>query len=107
MRVSLGWVRDRWVARLLDADEAMSLGTPADGIASLSKAKGKPKARVRPLRDLESLHRNLLVAGCDPALGLLGRRSPVAGIAGAHAGVLHVPNTTAPAPDPTARGSDW
>jgi putative molybdopterin biosynthesis protein len=73
MRVSLGWVRDRWVARLLDADEAMSLGTPADGIASLSKAKGKPKARVRPLRDLESLHRNLLVAGCDPALGLLGR----------------------------------
>jgi putative molybdopterin biosynthesis protein len=73
MRVSLGWVRDRWVARLLDADEALSLGTPADGIASWSKAKGNSKARVRPLRDLESLHRNLLVAGCDPALGLLGR----------------------------------
>jgi molybdate-binding protein/DNA-binding XRE family transcriptional regulator len=72
-RVSLGWVAQRWVARLLDTDEALALGTPADGIASLSKEKGKLTARVRPLRDLESLHRNLLVAGCDPALGLLGR----------------------------------
>jgi molybdate-binding protein/DNA-binding XRE family transcriptional regulator len=72
-RVSLGWVGERWVARLLETDEALALGTPADGIASLSKEKGRTKARVRPLRDLESLHRNLLVAGCDPALGLLGR----------------------------------
>jgi len=72
-RVSLGWVGDRWVARLLETDEALALGTPADGIASLSKEKGRTRARVRPLRDLESLHRNLLVAGCDPALGLLGR----------------------------------
>jgi putative molybdopterin biosynthesis protein len=73
MRVSLGWVGERWVARLLENDAALSLGTPADGIASLSKARGKAKVRVRPLRDSESLHRNLLVAGCDPALGLLGR----------------------------------
>ena len=72
-RVSLGWVGERWVARLLETDEALALGTPADGIASLSREKGRTKARVRPLRDLESLHRNLLVAGCDPALGLLGR----------------------------------
>jgi molybdate-binding protein/DNA-binding XRE family transcriptional regulator len=72
-RVSLGWVADRWVARLLETDQALALGTPADGLASLSKDKGKLNARVRPLRDLESLHRNLLVAGCDPALGLLGR----------------------------------
>jgi molybdate-binding protein/DNA-binding XRE family transcriptional regulator len=72
-RVSLGWVGERWVARLLETDEALALGTPADGIASLSKEKGRIKARVHPLRDLESLHRNLLVAGCDPALGLLGR----------------------------------
>ena len=72
-RVSLGWVGERWVARLLETDEALALGTPADGIANLSKGKGKWTARVRPLRDLESLHRNLLVAGCDPALGLLGR----------------------------------
>ena len=68
-RVSLGWVGERWIARLLETDEALALGTPADGIASLARNK----ARVRPLRDLESLRRNLLVAGCDPALGLLGR----------------------------------
>ena len=72
-RVSLGRVGERWVARLLETDAALALGTPADGIASLSKEKGEVTARVRPLRDLESLHRNLLVAGCDPALGLLGR----------------------------------
>ncbi len=72
-RVSLGWVADRWVARVLETDEALALGTPADGIATLSHAKGKNRAKVRPLRDLDSLQRNLLVAGCDPALGVLGR----------------------------------
>jgi putative molybdopterin biosynthesis protein len=72
-RVSLGWVADRWVARLLETDEALALGTPADGIATLSSDKGKSKAKVRPLRDVDSLQRNLLVAGCDPALGVLGR----------------------------------
>jgi len=70
-RVSLGWVADRWVARVLETDEALALGTPADGIATLSAQKGK--AKVHPLRDVESLQRNLLVAGCDPALGVLGR----------------------------------
>jgi molybdate-binding protein/DNA-binding XRE family transcriptional regulator len=72
-RVSLGWVGNRWVARLLETDEAMASGTPADGIATFSREKGKTRAKVRPLRDLESLQRNLLVAGCDPALGMLGR----------------------------------
>ncbi|HEY5281867.1 MAG TPA: substrate-binding domain-containing protein, partial [Polyangia bacterium] len=61
------------VARPLDTDEALALGTPADGIATLSNQKGKTTAKVRPLRDLDSLQRNLLVAGCDPALGVLGR----------------------------------
>jgi molybdate-binding protein len=64
---------DRWVARPLDTDEALALGTPADGIATLSNRTGKNTAKVRPLRDLDSLQRNLLVAGCDPALGVLGR----------------------------------
>lgn len=72
-RVSLGWVADRWVARALETDEDLALGTPADGIATLSTTKGKTKTKVRPLRDGESLQRNLLVAGCDPALGVLGR----------------------------------
>jgi molybdate-binding protein/DNA-binding XRE family transcriptional regulator len=72
-RVSLGWVADRWVARSLETDESLALGTPADGIATLSSGKGRTRAKVRPLRDVESLQRNLLVAGCDPALGVLGR----------------------------------
>jgi molybdate-binding protein/DNA-binding XRE family transcriptional regulator len=72
-RVLLGWVAERWVARVLETDEALALGTPADGIATLSTAKGKTRAKVRPLRDVDSLQRNLLVAGCDPALGVLGR----------------------------------
>jgi molybdate-binding protein/DNA-binding XRE family transcriptional regulator len=72
-RVSLGWVSNRWVAHPLESEESLALGTPADGIATLSSEKGKGKAKVRPLRDLESLQRNLVVAGCDPALGVLGR----------------------------------
>jgi molybdate-binding protein/DNA-binding XRE family transcriptional regulator len=72
-RVSLGWVADRWVARALETDETLALGMPADGIATWSADKGRTKARIRPLRDVESLQRNLLVAGCDPALGVLGR----------------------------------
>jgi molybdate-binding protein/DNA-binding XRE family transcriptional regulator len=72
-RVSLGWVADRWVARALETDQALALGTPADGIATLPSQKGKTKVKVRPLRDVDSLQRNLLVAGCDPALGVLGR----------------------------------
>ena len=72
-RVSLGWMGDRWVARLLEIDEALASGAPADGIASLSTIRGGRKARVHALRDVELLQRNLLVAGCDPALGLLGR----------------------------------
>ncbi len=72
-RVSLGWMGERWVARPLEAGEAWALGTPADGIASLSLREGNVRARVRPMRDTEAIRRNLLVAGCDPALGLLGR----------------------------------
>jgi putative molybdopterin biosynthesis protein len=72
-RVSLGLVADRWVAHPLETDEALALGTPADGIATLSAEKGRTQAKVRPLRDVDSLQRNLLVAGCDPALGVLGR----------------------------------
>jgi molybdate-binding protein/DNA-binding XRE family transcriptional regulator len=70
-RMSLGWVDDRWVAHTLETDEALALGTPADGIAAAANKKGR--AKVHPLRDVESLQRNLLVAGCDPALGVLGR----------------------------------
>ncbi|HEX7596991.1 MAG TPA: substrate-binding domain-containing protein [Polyangia bacterium] len=74
VRVALGQVDRQWVARSLDDDAPLALGTPADGIATLPKGgRGSGTVRVRPLRDLEALRRNLLVAGCDPALGLLGR----------------------------------
>jgi putative molybdopterin biosynthesis protein len=74
VRVALGQVDSQWVARSLDGDAPLALGTPADGIVTLPKG-GLPSGtvRVRPLRDMEALRRNLLVAGCDPALGLLGR----------------------------------
>jgi putative molybdopterin biosynthesis protein len=73
IRVALGQVGARWVARPLDGDPSLALGTPADGIASVDKRTTAATVRVRPLRDVEALRRNLLVAGCDPALGLLGR----------------------------------
>jgi molybdate-binding protein/DNA-binding XRE family transcriptional regulator len=73
VRVALGQVGTQWVARPLEGDPSLALGTPADGITSLGKQRVSTKVRVRPLRSLEALHRNLWVAGCDPALGLLGR----------------------------------
>jgi putative molybdopterin biosynthesis protein len=74
VRVAMGQVGKQWVARPLDDDPAMAQGTPADGIATVPKGRtASGTLRVRPLRDLDALRRNLLVAGCDPALGLLGR----------------------------------
>jgi molybdate-binding protein/DNA-binding XRE family transcriptional regulator len=74
MRVALAQVGVDWIARPLDGDAALALGTPADGIASKArKQKEAADVTVRPLRDLDALRRNLFVAGCDPALGLLGR----------------------------------
>jgi putative molybdopterin biosynthesis protein len=72
VRVALGLVGQQWTARRLDEDSALAQGTPADAIATFPKASAG-SVRARPLRDLESLCRNLFVAGCDPALGLLGR----------------------------------
>lgn len=74
VRVAMASMGEQWVARSLDGGQAFAPGTPADGIATVPSGKARVSAaRVRPLRDLESLMRNLFVAGCDPALGLLGR----------------------------------
>jgi molybdate-binding protein/DNA-binding XRE family transcriptional regulator len=67
-RVRLGFVRGRWLAHGLAGDNPSVVGTPADGIVA---RQGRRSATVRPLRDDDSLRANLLVAGCDPALGLL------------------------------------
>jgi putative molybdopterin biosynthesis protein len=73
-RVAVAQVGKQWVARPLDGEQGFAPGTPADGIAVVPPGRASVTAtRVRPLRDLEALLRNLFVAGCDPALGLLGR----------------------------------
>jgi putative molybdopterin biosynthesis protein len=73
-RVAMAEVAGRWIARPLDGDPALALGTPADGIVQIARrSPGGGAVRVRPLRDADALRRNLFVAGCDPALGLLAR----------------------------------
>jgi len=74
IRVAIGQVGKQWIARSLDGEQTFAPGTPADGIATAPVGKTRvTDTRVRPLRDLDALLRNLFVAGCDPALGLLGR----------------------------------
>jgi putative molybdopterin biosynthesis protein len=68
-RVALGSVDGRWVAHLLDGDGPLAFTAPADGL--LMGREKKAAARVRSLRPAEALRQNVLVAGCDPALGLL------------------------------------
>lgn len=74
VRVAIAQVGKQWIARPLDGDPALAMGTPADAIAQVGTRGTAPTTmRVRPLRSMDALRRNLLVAGCDPALGLLGR----------------------------------
>ena len=68
-RVRIGLVRGGWVAHPLEGDTPSAANTPADGIMTRAPRRGAPT--VKPLRDVQALGQNLLVAGCDPALGLL------------------------------------
>lgn len=67
-RVALGKVGGRWIAHRL----------PAHGIAAadavITAAGGDDTAVVTPLVDSTSLDNNILVAGCAPLLGAVGRR---------------------------------
>ncbi len=72
IRVALAQVGRDWMARRLDGDFAFAQETPADGLALPPKGRSC-EVNVRPLRPVEDLQRNLFVAGCDPALGLLSR----------------------------------
>jgi molybdate-binding protein/DNA-binding XRE family transcriptional regulator len=72
IRVALAQVGRDWMARRLDGDFAFAQETPADGLASPPKGRSG-EISVRPLRSIDDLQRNLFVAGCDPALGLLSR----------------------------------
>jgi putative molybdopterin biosynthesis protein len=73
-RVATALVEQRWVAHSLDGEGATGLPVPADGtVATVAKRKSAAGVvRIRPLRGQADLRQNLLVAGCDPALGLLG-----------------------------------
>jgi molybdate-binding protein/DNA-binding XRE family transcriptional regulator len=92
LRWSLGLVAGRWVAHELVPSEPASAITGADAV-SLRRGR-RPRARVHPLGALEALRGKLLVAGCDPALGVLAAR-----LAEAHPGDrlvwLHATSTAA------------
>jgi putative molybdopterin biosynthesis protein len=71
-RVMLAHVNQRWVAHPLRQDDPMGFGRAADGVLR-ARARGS-RQRVELLRPLGELDTNLLVVGCDPALGLLAAR---------------------------------
>jgi molybdate-binding protein/DNA-binding XRE family transcriptional regulator len=71
-RVVLAHVDERWVAHPLRQDDPMGFGRAADGVLR-PRARGS-RQRVELLRPLGELEANLLVVGCDPALGLLAAR---------------------------------
>jgi Periplasmic molybdate-binding protein/domain len=74
-RVALGSVRDRWVAHLLPPDLPGSLFTAADGLVELQElTEQRREVRIQPLKHRDSLHGNVLAAGCAPALAVLARR---------------------------------
>jgi putative molybdopterin biosynthesis protein len=76
LRVALGLVGEHWIAHPMAACSRRPAAAAADGLVSLTARAGTPErtrmARVRPLRDGPSLRRNVFIAGCDPAIGLLG-----------------------------------
>ena len=78
VRVAVATVAGRWLAHVLDGENASACPAPADGL--LTPAPGKTAdtvtVRVQPLRESEALKQNLFCAGCDPALALLGGHLP-------------------------------
>lgn len=77
-RLVLGSVGGRWVAHRLDPRQrARDLAVAADALlpARVAGRSGGVTASVRPLVAQHRLLENLLLAGCDPALGLLADRT--------------------------------
>jgi putative molybdopterin biosynthesis protein len=70
-RVAMGLVEGSWVAHALEADDPTSLSLAADGIV-LARDAIKGRSRISLLGD--EPRDNLLLCGCDPALGLLAAR---------------------------------
>lgn len=65
-RYLVGQLDGRWVAHPIDSAHSTA---PADGLGLRPEKNGA--LRIRPLRPAGAIASNLLVAGCDPALGLL------------------------------------
>jgi molybdate-binding protein/DNA-binding XRE family transcriptional regulator len=65
--VGLAAVGDRWIAVPVAASESSGFG---EADAQLISRQGNTGA-VRPLLSVEQMRQNLLVAGCDPALGIV------------------------------------
>jgi molybdate-binding protein/DNA-binding XRE family transcriptional regulator len=74
-RVALASTEGAWVAHALPPGDAGSLSMAADGIVAARDAGGR--ARVSLLA--EEPRENLILSGCDPALGLLAARVARAG----------------------------
>src|SRR4051812_35657035 len=71
-RVAVASIEERWVAHLMEGDRGASLLVPADGVVVRGARRRSGGLKVRPLRDAQALRQNILAAGCDPALALLG-----------------------------------
>jgi len=70
VRARVSRVGSRLLVRPLDgADELTSLSASADGLIVDTK-RGKSRVRVRLLKDIETLRRQVVIGGCDPAMFL-------------------------------------
>jgi molybdate-binding protein len=72
--VVVGSIGGRWVAHQLDPEQRPRDLTVAADAVMTSPAKRGP-VRLKALIDPARLNQNLLIAGCDPALGLLADRT--------------------------------
>jgi putative molybdopterin biosynthesis protein len=75
-RVAMGLVEGSWIAHALEPDDPASLSLAADGLVL---ARDGGKSRISFLGD--EPRDNLLLCGCDPALGLLAARVAQTGTA--------------------------
>ncbi|MFI5307689.1 MAG: substrate-binding domain-containing protein [Polyangiales bacterium] len=73
-RVALTFVRERWVAHPLAANEPESIGLAADALTMGRGHTGRDRIRVELLRPLQDAKDTVVLLGCAPALGLLAQR---------------------------------
>lgn len=76
VRVKVAKIGDRTVVRpLSELGDVLSLTVPADGLLlgpAAGSRRGSPKVKVELLRDHRFVDDEIVVAGCDPAIFLVG-----------------------------------